>query len=465
MAKKIFIFFISLSSISLLYSNPEYKFRLTLKDKGETIYTVDKPEEFLSQKAIERRIKHNIRIDQSDLPISAKYLQEIEKTGAIIVAKSKWNQTVAVHCTDSIMRQQLENLPFVKKVELAWKSKSRRPKQIIDTVGIYIMQEPPLDSLYYGYAYDNIKIIKGDSLHAKGFTGKGMTIGVIDAGFNNYPKIEYMDNINLMGYKNFVYDKDCLFRQDNEHGTNVISCIATNKPHYFVGTAPDADFWILGSEDSSSEYPIEEDYWASAIEFADSVGIDVVNSSLGYTIFDAPAISHTKDGLDGKTALITRSADMASKKGILLVISAGNSGNKKWGKISAPADAEDVLTVGAIRRDSVIAEFSSLGLTADLRIKPDVVALGSGSVVIDDKGQISYKSGTSFSSPIMCGAAVCLWQAFPTLANYELIDIIRQSANQYDDPGIRYGFGIPDMDKAMIIAEKFVEIKKKRVTQ
>lgn len=456
------VFLLSISLFSTPFQGHTYKFRLTLKNKGNTAFSTDAPEEFLSAKAIERRAKQNIKVDESDLPISDEYLKKIENTGGIIVAKSKWNNTVAVHCTDSLMRQQLAQLPFVEDIALVWKSKRRRIEMPADSSVFFKIMEPPIDSLYYGYAYDNIRIVNGDSLHAKGFKGEGMTIGVIDAGFNNFPQIEYFDNINLMGYKNFVHENQTLFKQENQHGTNVISCIATNHPNRFVGTAPHADFWLLGSEDYGSEYPIEEDYWAAAIEFADSVGIDVVNTSLGYIAFDAPAASYTRDILDGKSALISKAADIAAQKGMLIVVSAGNSGKKEWGKISVPADAQGVLAVGSISRDSIISSFSSRGLTADLRIKPDVVGLGSNAALIDENGSVSLKSGTSFASPIICGLAACLWQAFPSLTNYELMEVLRQSSDRCDDPSIEYGYGIPDMNRAMKIAEKYVERKEKR---
>lgn len=448
-------------SLCIYPSEYQYKFRLYLKDKLGSSYSVDKPEEFLSIKAVERRNKQQIKVNESDLPIVDSYLKKIENIGGKIVAKSKWNNTVAVHVEDSAQIEKFKNLDFVIDTKLVWRGK---PKEVIaepDTIVSYPIDLDPKEDNFYGYAYDNIKMLKGDTLHARGYMGEGMTIGVIDAGFNNYPKIEFLDNINLIGYKNFVQENESLFKQENQHGLNVISCIATNKPNLFVGTAPHADFWMLGTEDSSSEYPIEEDYWAEAIEFADSVGVDVINTSLGYTDFDYPAESYTRATLDGKTAMISKSAGLAAKKGMFLVISAGNSGNKSWGKVSAPADAHDVLTVGAVARDSIIAPFSSRGLTADLRIKPDVVALGSFSMVIEDEGRVALKSGTSFSSPIMCGMVACLWQAFPTLTNYELLEIIREAGDRYDDPSSIYGFGIPDMEKAMDLAQREVDRKER----
>lgn len=458
--KKYFLFLIAYAIACSLYSSDyEYKFRLTLKDKGQTTYSIDKPEEFLSPKAIERRAKYGIKIDESDLPISSQYLQEIEDQGGVIVAKSKWNKTVAVHVEDSSMVQLFKALPFVEEAKFVWRDFPRITISRVDSIESYPMLEDSIGDNYYGYAYDNIKMLNGDTLHNNGFKGEGITIGVIDAGFNNFDKIEYLNNIEVLGYKSFVYEKDNLFSQKNQHGTNVVSCIATNRPNRHVGTAPHAKFWLLGSEDSSSEFPIEEDYWATAIEYADSVGVDVVNTSLGYTNFDYPAESFNRKELDGKSALISRAAHMASKKGIFLVISAGNSGRKEWSKVSSPADAEGILTVGSVMRDSIISPFSSRGLTADLRIKPDVVALGSNSVLIDDEGKISQKSGTSFSSPIMCGIVACLWQAYPALTNYELLEVLRESGDRFEDPSTIYGFGIPDMKKAMKQAQSAIELK------
>lgn len=458
MKKILLLTSVLIASSSLIASNYEYKFRLTLKDKGNTTYSIDKPEEFLSEKAIARRAKHNIEINEIDLPISSDYIQQIEHIGGIVVAQSKWNNTVAVHVQDSILVDKLNQLPFVESSKLVWRGAPKTEAPAFDTMERYPIVEDSTAN-YYGRAYDNIKMLKGDTLHQRGYMGEGMTIGVIDAGFNNFNKIDFFDNIKIEGYKNFVYENHNLFKQKNQHGTNVISCIATNKAYRHVGTAPHASYWMLGSEDSATEFPIEEDYWAAAIEFADSVGVDVVNTSLGYTKFDEPTESFTRATLDGKTALISKAANMAVKKGMFLVISAGNSGAKEWGKVSPPGDAHGILTVGSVMRDSLISSFSSRGLTADLRIKPDVVALGSNSVLIDDKGLVSLKSGTSFSSPIMCGIVACLWQAYPSLTNLELLDIIRESADRAEDPSTTYGFGIPDMEKAMKLADELLDQK------
>ena len=436
-----------------------YKFRLTLKDKGQTFYSIDKPEQFLSAKAIGRRAKQGIKVDSTDLPISGEYIKAVEAVGGVVVAKSKWQKTISVHCSDSTLVEKYKELPFVSDALFVWKGKPEVKKEKTESLIGYPALETIAFGNYYGRADKNIKMNNGQVLHDAGFKGKGIDIAVIDAGFNHLPDIEMLNNLDIKGTKGFIYEYEDLYENANQHGLNVLSCIGTNKPMQFVGTAPEASFWLLGTEDSRSEFPIEEDYWATAIEYADSVGVDVVNTSLGYNNFDYPAKSYTHQDLDGKTAYITRSANKAAEKGVLLVISAGNSGDSEWEKITPPSDAVNVLTVGAVKRDSIIAGFSSRGMTADLRVKPDVMALGLFSSVINDKGIVSMQAGTSFSSPIMCGMVACLWQAFPTLTNREIIDVVRRSSDQYETYNEDYGYGLPDMGKAMELA-KLVADKK-----
>lgn len=458
MKKGILLLSVFLLTSTLFAQDYNYKFRLTLKDKGKTSYKISRPEQFLSDKAIERRKKQGIAIDESDLPISNDYIKAIEKVGGKVVAKSKWMGTVAVHCSDSSLVEQYKALPFVSDVEFVWKGKPVGEPRI-DSIKNYPAREQLLFGSYYGRGIDNIKPNNGQYLHDAGYRGKGMLVGVIDAGFNHLPQIEMLNNLDIKGSKGFVYENENLFSNANQHGLNVLSTIGANKPMQFVGTAPEASFWLLGSEDARSEFPIEEDYWAAAVEFADSVGVDVINTSLGYNDFDAPAKSFTHDDLDGKTALISRAADKAFEKGMFLVVSAGNSGDSEWELITPPSDAENVLTVGAINRDSVVTDFSSRGMTADGRVKPDVMALGGASVVVDDRGKVSLKSGTSFSSPIMTGMVTCLWQAFPTLTNKEILEIVRASSDRYEDPDQEYGFGIPNMQFAYELG-KIVESQK-----
>ncbi|NDV77544.1 S8 family serine peptidase [Dysgonomonas sp. 511] len=453
------ILFITTNAFSQEY---EYKFRLLLKDKGKTSYSINKPEEFLSAKSIERRAKYGIAIDESDLPISTDYLKKIEAVGGVIVAKSKWLNSVAVHCTDTAIVEKYRKLPFVKDVVLAWRGKPYVESAAKnDSIKSYPAKETISFGNNYGKGLQNIKMNNGQALHKAGFKGKGMDIAVIDGGFNNFHKIEMLNNLDIKGSKDFIYQHPDMFANGAQHGLSVLSCIGANKPMQFVGTAPEASFWLFNSEDGRSEYPIEEDYWVAAIEYADSVGVYVVNTSLGYSNFDAPAQSYTHADIDGKTAHISRAADRASDKGMLLSISAGNSGDSEWRKITPPSDAINIVTVGAVQKDSTVARFSSRGMTADLRVKPDVMALGVWSTVVNDKGLVSVSSGTSFSSPIMCGMLACLWQAFPELSNKEIISVVRESSNKYESFDEDYGYGIPDMGKAMEIAQAKVDAKKK----
>ena len=442
----------SLLIVALFYSllsfgTSEYKFRVQLKDKGTTSFSLDSPIEYLSQRAIDRRVKQAIKIDSCDLPISAQYLQEIENLGGIIVAKSKWVKTVSVHSADSTIADRLKNLPFVKDVSLVWVGGAEKTRKSKDFKRIAQEKESS-----YGLSYEQIAIHDAIPLHEQGFAGEGMEIAVIDAGFKNLETIPYTDNISIRGIKDFVYQGDDMMTEGSDHGLSVLSCMATNQPGTYIGTAPKAKYWLLRTEDIRSEYPIEEDYWISAIEYADSVGVDLVNSSLGYSFFQIPIESHKFEELDGKTTLISQAAQMATDKGIFVVSSAGNEGATNWGKITLPGDAPDVLTVGAIAQDSIVASFSSRGPTADLRIKPDVVAIGQGTKYINSDGYIVSGNGTSFSSPIMCGLVACLWQANPNLTNKQILNIVRTASHMHATPNEIFGYGIPDMKIALNLA-------------
>ena len=286
-----------------------------------------------------------------------------------------------------------------------------------------------------------------DRLHEAGFKGQGMTIAVIDAGFHNVDKIEAMKNINILGTRDFVNPEADIYAESS-HGMSVLSCMAMNQPNVMIGTAPEASYWLLRSEDEYSENLVEQDYWAAAIEFADSVGVDLVNTSLGYYSFDDPTKNYRYRDLNGHYALMSREAAKAADKGIVVVCSAGNSGSGSWKKITPPGDAENVITVGAVNKYGVLAPFSSVGNTADGRVKPDVVAVGLGSDVMGTDGNLRHANGTSFSSPIMCGMVACLWQACPELTAKEIIELVRRSGDRAVFPDTIYGYGIPDLWKA-----------------
>jgi subtilisin family serine protease len=301
---------------------------------------------------------------------------------------------------------------------------------------------------YYGKGWGQLHMMNLDALHNKGYKGAGMTIAIIDGGFYNADIIPMLKNVTVLGYRDFVNPGiDNVFEQEL-HGTMVLSCIGTNQPGTFVGTAPEASFWLLRSEDGHSEQLVEEDTWCAAIEFADSVGADVVNTSLGYTEFDNKADNVRYYELDGKTHLISRSASMAANKGMVCCQSAGNSAfYDAWKLIGAPADADNILTVGAVNNKRVNTLFSSIGNSYDGRIKPDVCAQGEDCTVIDRDGTLTTADGTSFSSPIMCGSVACFWQANPKLTAKQVISLVRALGDNAEHPDNVFGWGIPDYSK------------------
>lgn len=401
----------------------------------------------MSAKAIERRRKQNLPIDSTDLPVCRKYIDEIRKQGVKIVVTGKWDNFVTVSCNDTTLIDRIAALPFVLSTEKVWISPGAgKPSMAMERDSV--LNQPTIhpDSIY-GRAITQIQMSNGDKLHEAGFKGQGMTIAVIDAGFHNVDKITAMQNIRILGTKDFVNQQADIFAESS-HGMSVLSCIGMNRPDIMTGTAPEASFWLLRSEDEYSEHLVEQDYWSAAVEFADSVGVDVINTSLGYYTFDDKSKNYKYRDLDGRHALMSRQASHIADKGMILVCSAGNSGAGSWKKITPPGDADNVLTVGAIDKRAVLATFSSVGNTADHRVKPDVVAVGVGSDVIRTDGNQGRANGTSFSSPIMCGMVTCLWQACPTLTAKEVIELVRRSGDRAGFPDNIYGYGVPDMWKA-----------------
>lgn len=423
------------------------KYCISLKDKAATEYSLKKPEKYLSAKAIERRRKQNLPIDSTDLPVCRKYIDEIRKQGVKIVVTGKWDNFVTVSCNDTTLIDRIAALPFVLSTEKVWISPGAG-KPSMATERDSVLNQPTIHSdSIYGRAITQIQMSNGDKLHEAGFKGQGMTIAVIDAGFHNVDKITAMQNIRILGTKDFVNQQADIFAESS-HGMSVLSCIGMNRPDIMTGTAPEASFWLLRSEDEYSEHLVEQDYWSAAVEFADSVGVDVINTSLGYYSFDDKSKNYKYRDLDGRHALMSRQASHIADKGMILVCSAGNSGAGSWKKITPPGDADNVLTVGAIDKRAVLATFSSVGNTADHRVKPDVVAVGVGSDVIRTDGNQGRANGTSFSSPIMCGMVTCLWQACPTLTAKEVIELVRRSGDRAGFPDNIYGYGVPDMWKA-----------------
>ena len=418
------------------------KYRISLKDKAATDYSLQKPEMYLSKKSIERRKRQGLEIDSTDLPVCKKYVDAIRKKGVHVLVTGKWDNFVTVSCNDSMLIAEIAGLPFVRSTERVWRGVAKRASERDS-----LINKPLRTDSLYGPAITQIKMSHADRLHEAGFKGQGMTIAVIDAGFHNVDKIEAMKNINILGTRDFVNPEADIYAESS-HGMSVLSCMAMNQPNVMIGTAPEASYWLLRSEDEYLENLVEQDYWAAAIEFADSVGVDLVNTSLGYYSFDDPTKNYRYRDLNGHYALMSREAAKAADKGIVVVCSAGNSGSGSWKKITPPGDAENVITVGAVNKYGVLAPFSSVGNTADGRVKPDVVAVGLGSDVMGTDGNLRHANGTSFSSPIMCGMVACLWQACPELTAKEIIELVRRSGDRAVFPDNIYGYGIPDLWKA-----------------
>ena len=447
MRKSLVISFVLCVLASLcLRAQDSLRYHIDLKDKAATTYSLKHPEQFLSAKALERRAKQHIQVDSTDLPVPQAYINAIRQTGVKVLALSKWENFVTVSCNDTTLIDQIKALPFVKGASKVWKAPE--PPMYPDRRDTIINDLTILPDTLYGTAYGQIHVSQGDKLHEAGFKGQGMTIAVIDGGFHNFDRIAALDNVKVLGTKDFVDPASDIFAQST-HGLSVLSCMAANKPNVMIGTAPEAAYWLFRSEDDDSEYPVEQDYWAAAVEYADSVGVDLVNTSLGYNDFDDASMNLKLRDLNGTNSVISRVAGRVADKGMILVCSAGNSGNSAWKKITPPADANNVLTVGAmVWQTQEIAAFSSVGHTQDGRIKPDVVAAGVRASVINAQGSQGKANGTSFASPIMCGMVACLWQACPTLTAKEVIELVRQSGDRAAYPDNIYGYGIPDLWKA-----------------
>jgi subtilisin family serine protease len=421
-------------------------YRIILKDKGNTQFSIDHPEDFLSEKSIERRNRQNLPVDSIDLPVDSAYLNAISATGAIIRAKSKWTGTVVAQADNNLTFEELKNLPFVDTLYCVRKSSTSPSSKAKDVNEPYNNE---FKASRYGSAYTQISLNNGHLLHEAGFLGDGLTIAVIDGGFQGADKVACLDFSRVKGVKNFNHETSNPLESGVNHGTMVLSCMLANQDNVMVGTAPDAEYYLLRSEVSAEEFPVEEDYWVAALEYADSIGADIVTTSLGYSTFDDAAMNHTLKQLDGKAVPASRAANLAASRGLLLFNSAGNEGNNTWKKITFPADAENVITVGSVVSDSSLSYFSSRGYTADGRIKPDLAAMGS-SVRLAISTGITTGSGTSFATPILAGLGACLWQAFPNLTAMEMLELLRKSGDIFQHPDSLTGFGIADVYKAYI---------------
>ena len=454
--------FLFLFSVSCAFSQVEDAW-VYFKDKPNEAAYYATPLDMLSQRSLERRARYNIALDFRDVPIESTYISAIKNAeGITVLAKSKWLNALHIQGTkiniDALLNLEVASFLIVDAIEFANRALNSSKPAISskERPEIRKKQLETTTDFTYGNAENQLLMLGGTTLHQNDFTGSGMQIAVLDAGFPNVNTIpafkRIRDNGQILGGYDFVDRSPNIFGGDS-HGTSVLSTIAgylengvDGATRSFVGTAPDASFYLFRTENSPVEVKLEESLWVEAAERADSLGVDVINTSLGYSVFfDNPAHNYNYSDMDGKTTFISRGAEIAFSRGMILVNSAGNEGNDAdWPYINAPADAPSVLTVGAVNSSGNIASFSSFGPTSDNRIKPDVCAQGQATSLINTSGSVVTANGTSFSSPVLAGVVACLWQAFPDKTNAEITQLIKQSAHLFSSPTNQEGYGIPN---------------------
>ncbi len=443
-------------------SQAQDRYAVYFKYKPQTDLSLQNPQEFLTQKAIQRRIREGIQADSLDLPVSAKYLNEVSESAEYVLYASKW-MNAAILVADASGVSKLESLPFVEKVELVAKGSLQNPGarmryKVFASVTLETnCESPKLNTRELGIVENNYdfqnQLIGIDRMHEEGFTGKGVTVAVFDAGFpgtNTASSFSHLfTNNQIIGQRDFVRPWNVEVFMDNQHGTNVLSLIAANEQAKLVSGAYDSDYILVITEEVATEYRVEEFNWVRGAEYADSLGVDIINSSVGYWDFDDPTMNYSVADLDGNTAVITKGATIAAQKGILIVNSVGNYGGRGASSLVAPADANGILSVGSVNTDLSRTGFSSQGPTGDGRLKPELVAFGSSPVLIRSNGTVGNSGGTSFAAPQIAALAAGLWEARPDWTKDELIENLLRSATQYENPDNLLGYGIPDFYKAL----------------
>ena len=432
--------------LSLNLQAQDHRFMVFFTDKNSS-FTLDEPLEFLSQRALDRRTNQNIALTEQDLPVSPLYIQGVEDLGVSVWYPSKWFNGVLIE-TDSSQLAAISGLAFVSSIEFV------APGPLTPRMGRV------RSSKYKGNSKASTRtqssdfqnqLLGIDEMHQLGIRGQGMFIAVFDGGFSGVDTAPPFDHLQSNGQLkstfDFVGNSTDVFRY-SDHGTRALSVIAAQETGTFTGGAYEADYLLCVTEDVASEYRVEEYNWAFAAEMADSAGVDIINTSLGYNTFDDPSMNYTVDDLDGQTAIISQAATIAATKGMVLTVSAGNSGNSFWQRITTPADAIDILAVGAITSDSSKASFSSIGPSADGRIKPEVSALGVGTAVINSGGNLVFNNGTSFSAPQVASLVAGIWQNNANLDYLQVIELVKNSGNQALNPDEQLGYGIPNFTRA-----------------
>ena len=459
------LFSLLLFSLLPSYGQSPNCYRITFSDKNDSPYSVNRPEEFLSARAIAKRVRFNIPVIEQDLPVNPHYIDSILKFSAVpsqIIAISKWNNSVVIFYPETdnchaIIDAMLNHFSFVIdtlpvayfKLPFISPVPPSTPQSFNPSIPPSL--NPSSCDYDYGNSIDNIHLHKGELLHKAGFCGEGMLICVIDAGWNGFDTISYFqplyENGQIWGTRDLVPGVNNVYI-GHKHGTMVTSEMVTAIEGKFVGSAPRANYFFIRSENDfplPNEQLVEEDFFAQAAEIADSLGADVISVSLCYGAFDyAWQNIFTPDSNTGMASIASRAASMLAQKGVIVAIAAGNMGSNDWHYITRPADAKDILAVGMVNKYGVVNSLSSYGPSADGRVKPDVAAAGDGAWVINEYGKIVQLSGTSCAAPIIAGLSACLWQALPQYSSLEIMDLIRKYGSRYTNPNYRIGYGIPN---------------------
>jgi serine protease AprX len=438
---------------------------ITLKDKQNNIHTITNPSSFLSAKAITLRNTFQIAVDSTDLPISAPYKNAIAAIPNVtIINVNKWFNRLVVKTNNATSLAAIEALPFVlsarkvNKIHGNFKS-IKNNTLALDSCNIFNKTQHYITNSFfqYGEAKAQIDINNGSFLHDKGFTGNGVLLAIFDSGFKDYLTHNVFDSARSNNRFKDTWDfinQEASVNEDDEHGLSCLGVIGSNKPGSIVGTAPNANFVLYRTEDVNSEYPIEELHWVAAAERADSMGVQIISSSLGYFDFDNAIYNYTYANMNGNTTYISRGANMAFKKGMIVVNSAGNEGQSNWRYVAAPADAENVFVVGGCDAMGNKLGFSSIGFENIPYIKPNIVTQGISVYTARANNNLGYRLGTSFAAPNIAGLTACLWQAFPNETNASIQKTIEGTASNYNTPNKNIGYGVPDFKKAFYALKK-----------
>jgi len=464
--KKILVIIAALLIQGNIFSQT-YKYWIEFTDKNNSPYSVSNPSAFLSARAIQRRTKFGIPVQYNDLPPNPAYIDSVISKGVHLLNRSGWFNAISINTTDTSHLAAIRALPFVKHSTFVFSVKphSHDKKHFNET----ITNHSPMatDTLNYANSYNQAHMIGVDCLNNMGFRGKGKRIAQIDARFGVADMLPAFDTLRahsgILGTWDFVWEDPNIYDDTNNadnHGQMVLSCMVGNLPGQLLGDAMDADYYLLRTEDINSEYEIEDDNWASAAEYADSAGADVITSSLGYSIFTSDsAMSYSYADMNGKVAVASIAATIAVEKGMVVCVAAGNEGGGSWQYITSPGDADSILTVGAVDPFGNYASFSSTGPTSDHRIKPDVVAQGEFTALASPNGGVTFGDGTSFATPIIAGACASLWQADSNANCVQIMQAVRESASQYTHPDSLLGYGIPNFCLAKTIATGLTDNK------